>query len=163
MANVNNPRGLEPVQPLLGMHRYPKSTAAAIYPNDAVILLTSGKVGVATAGSIELLGAAMQYATATDEFILVADDPDQQYYIKDDGVGGTLARTDVAKNADLEVTGTGGATYLKSSHRLDTSGVTIAAAQLRILDFHPDDEVGKYVRCRVVINEHAHAKKTAGI
>jgi len=144
------------------MRRYPKSTAAAIYPGDAVILLTAGTVGVATAGSIELLGAAMQYATAADTQILVCDDPDQQYYIKDDGVGGTLARTDVAKNADLVVTA-GSATYLKSAHSLDTSGATIAAAQLRILNFHPDDEVGKYVRCRVVINEHAFAKKTAGI
>lgn len=162
MANPNNPRGFEPIQPLLGMHRYPKSTAAAIYPGDAVILPTTGKVAVATAGSVELLGVAMQYATAADTMILVADDPDQQYYIRDDGVGGTLARTNVGENADLVATA-GSATYLKSAQSLDTSGRTTATAQLRILDFHPDDEVGKYVRCRVVINEHAHAKKTAGI
>jgi hypothetical protein len=144
------------------MHRYPKSTAAAIYRGDLVVLPTAGKVAVAAAGGVEIVGVAAQYASAADTTVAVYNDPDQHYYIKDDGASATLARTDVGKNADIVAT-TGDTTFLHSKHVLDTDSATIATAQLRILDFHPDDEVGKYVRCRVVINEHAFAKKLTGI
>lgn len=162
MANPNNPRGFEPIQPILRMNRYTKTTAAAIFPGDAVSLPTSGKVAVTTAGNIEMVGVAAAYAAAADTDVLVMDSPDQQYYCRDDGVGGTLAVASIGGNLDHVATA-GDTTFFKSKHALDTSTITTAAAGFRVIGIHPDDEVGKYARFRVVINEHAWAKKTAGI
>ncbi len=162
MANTAAPFGFRLIQPLLGANWYVKGTNAAIYQGDLVKTATAGKAVVATAGDIELLGVAMGYAAATATSVLIADNPDQQYYIQDDGVGGTLAVTSINLNADVVATA-GNATFLASRHSLDTSNAQTTAANLRILGFHPDDTVGKYVRCRVVINEHSWAKKTAGI
>lgn len=161
MANTANPRGLEPVQPILRMRYYTKGTNAAIYPGDVVKMGTDGKVVVSTAGSVEQVGVAQAYASATATSVLVLDDPHQQYYVQDDGVGGTLAQTNVGNNADIVATA-GSTTYFRSKQSLDTSGVTSATANLRILGFHPDDTIGKYVRCRVLLNE-MHQTKTAGV
>lgn len=162
MANTDRPYGFEPAGRVLSMTMYPKGTATAIYPGDAVIVNSAGNVVVATAGSIELLGAAVGYQAATATEILVYDRPDQRYWIQDDGAAGTLAATNVGNNLDIVVT-TGNATYLRSRHEADTSTVQTTTAQLRILDKHPDDAWGKNVRLLVTINEHSTAKKTAGI
>lgn len=150
MANVNNPRGFEPVQPILRMHYYTKGTATAIYPGDACGLRPDGKVYVAVTGATTVAGVAAAYVTAAGTKVLLMDDPDQQYYIKDDGVGGTLAAADIGTGFNVVVTA-GNATFLKSAQALDTStkNAATAASVIRLLGFHPDDEVGKYVRCRV--------------
>ncbi len=150
MANINNPRGFSPVNAVLRMREYVKGTAAAIYPGDAVGLRPDGKVYVAVTGSTTIAGVAQAYATAAATRVLVADHPDQQWYIKDDGVGGTLAQADVGAGFNIVVTA-GNATFLKSAHAVDTStkNTATAASALRLLGFHPSDEVGKYVRCRV--------------
>lgn len=162
MANVRNRKGLELATPLMSSHWYPKSTAAALFPGDAVVMAATGKVGRAAAGGVEILGANLAYAAATATDVLVADDPDQQYYINDDGAGGTLAATDVGLNFDI-VVAAGNTTTLKSNMELDTNTGATTNGQLRLLDKHPDDDWADYVRCRVVINEHHYAKKIAGL
>ena len=164
MANVVNPRGFSPVNPIIRMREYVKSTAAAIYPGDMLSLATDGKVYIRATGNTTLVGVAMTYKTAasTDK-ILVADHPDQQYYIQDDGVGGTLAQTNVGNGFNIVMTA-GNATFLKSSQALDTStasGTTTATLQVKLLGFHPNDEVGKNVRCRVRVNPLANILERA--
>lgn len=154
MANTANPRGFEPVQPILRMRYYVKGTASKIYPGDAVVLRPDGKVYVAATGGTTLAGVAASYKTAAETSVLVMDDPDQQYYIQDDGVGGTLAQADIGAGFNIVVTA-GNATFLKSAQALDTStkNTATAANAAVLLGFHPSDEVGKYVRCRVVFNK----------
>jgi hypothetical protein len=162
MANTNAPFGAKPAEKIRAIHTYAKGTATALYPGEFVIMGADGKLVVATAGSTQIYGVALGYATATDTSVTIADDPEQEYYIQDDGVSGTLAATSVGINADLVATAAN-VTFLKAKHQLDTNGITSATANLRILGFHPSDEIGKYVRCRVVINEHAFGKTTTGV
>lgn len=162
MPNQRNPAGAVPIGPILQANVYPKATNAAIYPGDFVVMRAAGDVAVATAGNAELLGVALGYAAASAAEVLVADDPDQQYYLQDDGVGGTLAATHVGNNINLKAD-PGNSTYLRSRHAAAANSVTTAAAQLRILDKHPADDWGKYTRLRVVVNQHTFGKKTSGV
>ena len=162
MANTDNPHGATLAGYARRMTLYPKSTAAIIYAGDVVSFPAAGKVAATTAGNTEIVGVCAGYAVAADTEILVYDDPDQTYYIQDDGAGGTLAAADVGLNADIVATA-GNTTFLKSQMELDTSGKQTTTAQLRLLGKHPSDSWDKNVRCLVVINEHYSAKKTAGI
>jgi hypothetical protein len=133
------------------MREYVKGTAAKFYPGDAIVVRPDGKVYVAATAGATLAGVAVAYATAAATRALLYDDPQQQYYIQDDGVGGTLAQSDIGTGANIVVTA-GNATYLKSSQSLDTSTKNAATGTrvLTLLGFHPDDTVGKNVRCRVI-------------
>jgi hypothetical protein len=150
MANTANPRGFTPVQPIVRMREYVKTSNGTIYPGDALALRPDGKVYVAATSGTTFIGVAAAYATATQAKVLVYDDPTQQFYIQDDGVGGTLAQADIGAGFDVVVTA-GNATFLKSAQALDTStkNTATAARAVVLLGFHPSDEVGKYVRCRV--------------
>lgn len=163
MANINNPRGFSPVNPILRMRYYTKGTATAMYPGDIVSLATDGKVYLRASGNTTLAGVVVGYKTATDTSVLLYDHPDQQYYIRDDGVSGTLSQASIGNGFNIVMT-TGNATFLKSAQALDTntgSGTTSATLQVKLLGFHPDDTVGKYVRCRVRINPLAHIQERA--
>ena len=153
MANTANPRGFSPVQPILRMREYVKGTATKFFPGDAVVLRPDGKLYVAATAGTTLAGVAVGYSTAAATRALIYDDPNQQYYIQDDGVGGTLAQADIGAGMDIVVTA-GNTTFLKSAQAADTSTKNTAtgARALLLLGFHPDDTVGKYVRCRVVFN-----------
>lgn len=150
MANTANPRGFSPVQPILRMREYVKGTATKFYPGDALVLRPDGKVYLSATGGATVVGVAAKYVTAAATRALIYDDPQQQYYIQDDGVGGTLAQADIGTGMNIVVTA-GNATFLKSAQAADTSTKNAAtgARTLILLGFHPDDEVGKYVRCRV--------------
>ena len=163
MANTDEPRGAWPANRVLSMRNYSHGTAAALYPGDFVIMNSAGKVVVATAGSAELLGVSVGYVPAATTTALIYDDPDQEYWVQDDGAAATLAATNIGNNFDIVATA-GNATLLKSQHELDASDSSgTSAAQLRLLGYDPTDTIGKNVRCRVIINEHVHAKKTAGV
>lgn len=151
MANTANPRGFSPVQPILRMREYVKGTATKLFPGDAVKLRPDGKAYVAVTAGATLAGVAASYATAAATSVLLYDDPQQQYYIQDDGVGGTLAQADIGGGMNIVVTA-GNATFLKSAQAADTSTINTATGTrvLTLLGFHPDDTVGKYVRCRVI-------------
>lgn len=157
MANLDNPHGATIADRVRRLHTYLKGTNAAIYPGDFVKMGADGKVIVATAASEELLGVAQGYASASNTTVCVADHPDQLFYLQDDGASGTLAATAVGGNVDIVATA-GNTTLLKSLHEADTSSLTSATAQLRIVGKHPEDSWGDNVRVLVRINEHHHTK-----
>jgi hypothetical protein len=161
MANTANPRGFELIGSPLSLNYYIKTTSAAIYPGEAVVMASDGKVIRVAAGGLEAVGVAQSYAAAATTTVLVADSPLQEYYIQDDGVSGTLAVTSIGLNADIVATAAN-TTFLKAKMSLDTNTAVTSTFQLRILGFHPDDEVGKYIRCRVRFNEH-HQSDLVGI
>lgn len=158
--NTDEPRGFWPAGRVLSMRRYAKG-ATAIYAGDMVGLNSGGLALSVAAGNTQLLGAAMHYAAATASTILVCDDPDQTYWVQDDGTSATLAATDVNLNADHLAT-VGNSTLLKSQQELDTDTKATTAAGFRIIGKHFDDSYAKNIRVLVRINEHAHAKKLTG-
>jgi hypothetical protein len=159
---TNNPSGFKAIGPILSANEYSKRTNAAIYPGDMVHMdPVGGKIAVATAGSTNLVGVSLDYKAATATSVVVADDPDQNYYVQLKGTTAT-AQTDVGRNVDLLATA-GNATHFRSAQRAGSGAVTLATAQLRILALHPVDGATASGRVRVVINEHHYAKKTGGV
>jgi hypothetical protein len=160
MANVDNPHGATLAGCLLRAREYVKGTNAAIYPGDFVQMGADGKVVVHTAGNVQLLGISLGYYAAAATSVIVADHQSQEYYIQDDGAGGTLAATDVGSNIDVLATA-GNSTLLKSQQEADTNTVTSVAASLRIKGKHPADSWADNVRILVQIAEHHFSKEAA--
>ena len=159
MANTQNPRGFSPVQPILRMRYYAKTSAQIMYPGDALVMRPTGLAHVSATAGTTFIGVAAAYAATASTTVLVYDDPNQQFYIQDDGDSATLAAADRGAGMDITVTA-GTATWLKSKQALDTStkNTATAARACLLLGFHPDDTVGKYVRCRVVFNKAKFAQ-----
>lgn len=161
VAIKNEPKGFIPWGRILSTHEYNGGTAAAIHPGDAVSMRADGVIIVATAGSTQLIGVAVSRKSATYTTVLVYDDPDQQYLVQDDGSGVTvLVSTHLGLNADLVATAAN-TTHMKSKHQLDRDTIASTAAQLRLLGIV--SVTGANSLCRVVINEHAWAKKFLGV
>lgn len=161
-ANTDEPRGAWPAGRVLGMHTYAKGVTA-IYPGDFVALNSGGLAFTGAAGNTHLIGVAVDYQAASGTSVLVYDDPDQEYWLQDDGAAATLAATNVGNNFDVVAT-VGNVTMLKSQAELDASDTAgVATAQLRLIGKHADDSWGKNIRVRVFINEHAFAKKLTGV
>lgn len=103
-------------------------------------------------------------AASSERIVYVADDPDQEFAIVDDGAN-LLAITDVGNNANLTV-GTVNATTEVDSTSLDTSTpATDATFQLKILGLldEPGNEVALYATWRVKINNHIDANIVTGV
>lgn len=184
MANTNAPSGLRPVRHRNGAPyngaatRYyvPSSDGTALYLGDPVVLAGSADangvatVTKATAGSgAYMLGPVVSVepetrdsltyrAASTARYVWVADNPDLVFEVQEDGVGGALAATNVAQNADW-VDGTGSTTTGLSGVQLDSStAATTNTLQLRILGFvqREGNEVGSAnAKMLVAINLHS--------
>lgn len=163
------------------LYYLPASDSNVIKPGDPVILAGSAdadgvpSVTIATAaGGNYILGPVIAVdpvlgagangrdsttyrAASTERYVWVADDPNTEFLIQEDAVGGALAAADVGLNADL-VSGTGTTIYGQSGWQLDTSTkATTNTLQLKILGFarKVDNEIGANAKVRVKINLHA--------
>jgi hypothetical protein len=154
----DEPRGFIPFGRVISTHEY-EATAAVIMAGDMVALSPTGKVIVAVSGSTQLVGVAVARKATNVTTVLVYDAPDQQYTVQDDASGLTvLVTTHIGQNADILATASQ-TTLQKSQHELkrsDAYGST--ASNLRILGLVSVTGANSLVR--VVINEHAWAKKT---
>ena len=190
MANVNAPFGLKPVSSAFsgpyneGAQQYAAEAAdsAVIRYGDPVTLTGAATaegvpiVALATAGGttnfitgiavgFRPLGATewLGYRPASVAYeVLVADNPDAEFFIMEDSVGGAVAVASVGLNAQL-VYGT--ATGNISAAMLDSStAATTATHQLRILGLAQivNNEQGNYAIWRVRLNMHTHAPAIAG-
>lgn len=181
MANGNAPMGLIPRRLRNGetangaLNRYyvPASDATALFIGDPVILSgdadAQGVPGVvrATAGSAgritgvvvgfdpdPLIVAAGYRAASTAAYVLVDDNPQTEFEIQEDSVGGALTAASVGLNADLIAAA--GNTYTRTSgFMLDSStAATTATLQVRIVGFmqRADNELGANAKVLVRIN-----------
>lgn len=181
MPNGNAPWGLIPRRQRSGetengsLNEYYVDPAygTAVFMGDPVILSGSGSpegvpgVVVATAGATNRITGvvvgfrpapgivAQGYLTAsTGGYVLVSDNPDTEYEIQEDSVGGSLAVTQIGLNADLVAAA--GNTFLKrSGWMLDSSTAgTGATLQVRIVGFEQraDNEIGQYGKWLVRLN-----------
>ena len=197
MANDNFPRGLFPINFNLNQaHYYRVDTATDIFLNQPVTIPAAGfVVGAATAGAsgLVLLGVAVGFAgtlkrgLATndpfldvsdlapptpssdtgDRYVLVADDPNQEFMVQEDTGGTALALADIGAAADVIYRGAGGVvdgnvdTGL-SSLELDASTVAAGTAgSWTILRLHDvvnsdgtENAVGDYAKWIVRITHH---------
>lgn len=158
--------------------------ATAVFMGDPVILSGSGDpqgvpgVVVATQGATNRITGvvvgfrpapgivANGYLTAsTGGYVLVSDNPDTEYEIQEDSVGGALAVTSIGLNADL--ISAAGNTYLKrSGWMLDSSTAGVGATlQVRIVGFEQraDNEIGQYGKWLVRLNLPTEAGIASGV
>lgn len=103
-------------------------------------------------------------AASTARIAIVADDPNQEFDIVDDGVGSGLAATDVGLNANLTI---GTATQAQGdTTSLDTTTpATDATYQLKILGLAPEagNTFAPYAKWRVKINNHCLGNIVVGV
>lgn len=178
MANANAAFGLRPVRirggaPYAGAcneYYVPAGDSVALGIGDPVIIAGSADAdGVATvtratAATGRITGVVVGFRpsptivangyrlASTAEYVLVADDPEIEYEIQEDSVGGALAATSVGLNASL-VAGT--IANKKSGFQLDSSTAAVTdALQVRILGFQQraDNEIGANAKVLVRIN-----------
>lgn len=153
MSNSNVPQGLIPHGKIYRARSY--VAGGTVYVGDAVALDSAGKVVAASAGATPLLGSALSYAT-TGQTISVADSPHQLYRIKASSteIG---AQTDINMNYNIVATG-GSTTYKISRMALDSSSDGLSDTNMPVkllgIDPRPDNALGAYVDCVVVINNH---------
>lgn len=192
MANGNAPWGLIPRRQRSGetengaLNEYyvDPGYATALFVGDPVILSGSGSpegvpgVVLATAGATNRITGvvvgfrpdpgivALGYrAASTAGYVLVADNPDTEYEIQEDSVGGALAVTAIGQNADL-VAAAGNTYVRRSGWMLDSSTAgTGATLQVRIVGFEQraDNEIGQYGKWLVRINLPTEAGIASGV
>lgn len=190
MANTDTPFGLRPVRMAGGapyngavnMYYVASTDATALFIGDPVVKDGSSDTdGVASVirasaggpftgvvqgfvpdGTIDQTGYR---AASTAAYVLVADDPNLEFEIQEDSVGGALAAADIGLNASVIVAA--GSTYtLRSGVELDTSTkATTAGLELKILGIspRPGNAVGTNAKVRVRINDHTEAHASAGL
>ena len=194
MPNDDVVRGLIPLNRNMNYaHYYRASTGADIFIGDSVIITAAGLVGVSSAATIgveNLIGVAIGFAgpnkaslatddpfldasdlttlaaglPAGDRFILVADDPNQEFYVQEDtgGTALTLAEAGAAINIVYRSTTSGNETSGFSRSEIDASAVvTTTAAQLQILRLYDgmnadgtNNAVGDYAKWVVKFVTH---------
>lgn len=181
MANANSASGLVPRRyrngsPWMGVCRtyfVPATDGTAIYPGDPVIIAGDGDtngvptvtratdgarftgvmIGLRPGGNNTLIPPKYRAASVA-EYILVADDPDLLYEVQEDGVGGTLAATNIGNNANL-ITAAGNAFTGTSGVMLDSStAATTNTLQVRIVELvhRPDNVIGANAKWLVANN-----------
>lgn len=122
MANLSRKRGFEPKGSPLRTNPY--IAGAAIYPGDMVMGPASdGQVDPSAGGASELLlGAALTYASAAGETVIISDHP-SQLYITQMASGETEATTQVGDYCEVKATA-GDSTYKVSRQEVDTVAET---------------------------------------
>lgn len=189
MANVNSPRGFEPVMmsngnPYTGQCRryYKDSTAnTVIAVGDPVIRVVSSSdpeggpeivratTGAAITGVVVGIQqdisnlAKTNYLAATDSgYVFVADDPDTIFEVQEGGSGTALAITDIGKHIDSVTALDGDTTLGRSKYQID-NGAKATDNTWIIVGLSPkaDNAVGTYAKWLVKANLHTEVNASA--
>ena len=194
MANKDAPFGFRPAKMLGGAPFNNGQTSYGIasgyntniFTGDAVELHTDGTVTVGAAGATNLIGVFngcfctvstgeptySKYwpadTVASDAVAFVIDDPNVIFVAQEDSTNiGASWPANRGSNADLVSTHAGSVKTGRSGMELDSSSITAATAQFRIIDLDTDEynnesssANGNYL---VRINEGLHYANTAGI
>ena len=156
MANPNNAFGFEVLQTEGKENRvrkYAKTAGTALYPGDAVKLVSAGTVSIAAAGD-QIVGVCSEYRAAADTEVNVYDDPHMEFFAQ---CSADFAAADVGQNANI-VANAADTTLKQSNHTIDSASFgTESAKQFKILGLLAKGEnaVGSYAMVRVMPNNHA--------
>ena len=194
MANKDAPFGFRPAKMLGGApfnngqtsYGIASGFSSNIFTGDAVELHTDGTLTVAAAGATNIIGVfngcfytdtngKPTYSkhwpastVASDAVGFVLDDPNIVFEVQEDSTNiGASWPANRGSNADLVSTHAGSTKTGRSGMELDSSSITAATAQFRIVDVVSDEynsetssANGNYL---VRINEGLHYANTAGI
>lgn len=190
MANKDSPRGLTPVRHIDGstwngqLERVNVAAdyGTALFVGDAVTSTGSSSTGGVpqvqqTAAGGAIRGVIKDFEppnkdnltrrhlpASTGGNALIVSDPTVVFHIQEDSDGGALAATDAGSNCDL-VVGSGSTSTGQSAMEIDSSEVTTATAQLRLLGLAQlpgaENAIGNNATWEVLINEH-ELKSTTG-
>jgi hypothetical protein len=196
MANKDAPFGFIPVRMLGGAYfsggqdEYDIATTynTNIFSGDVVELHTDGTITIGAAGQTNLIGifngcfytdsdGKPNYSkywpastTSTDAKAFVITDPNVVFEAQEDSteIGSTATHpAQVGSNADFVSTHAGTTAAGRSKQELDSSTITNAAANLRIIgkSTDPDNSDATTANCNwyVRFNEHLHYDNVAGI
>jgi len=196
MANKDAPFGFIPVRMLGGAYfsggqdEYDIATtySSNIFSGDVVELHTDGTITIGAAGQTNLIGifngcfytdstgkpTYSRYwpasTTSSDAKAFVITDPNVVFEAQEDNteIGSTATHpAQVGSNADFVSTHAGTTAAGRSKQELDSSTITNAAANLRIIgkSTDPDNSDATTANCNwyVRFNEHLHYDNVAGI
>jgi hypothetical protein len=148
---------------------YPSVTKATYTANNQWLGVVVGVLAVTDETKTSTPLTVPYRAASTAAYVLVADDPDQEFIIGEDGAGAVLVVGDVG-NLGIAVAGTANTTYGRSGALLDSSSFPsgTATGQLKLLGKvnRPDSELGSGTTStamwRVKINGAMHELVTPG-
>lgn len=187
MANVNAPRGFTPININWSRcHLYYKSAAVALGVGDPVIRATNSAdplgysaVTRATTGSAVtgvVVGIMMDptsngngnprltpyLASGDSGYVLVADDPEQEFLVQDNGGATGIAITAMGKHINSVTALNCDTTTGRSKYQIDTEAQSAANTWLLCrLDQKPDNVVGAYARWIVKASLHTESNASA--
>ncbi len=154
MANTHTIRGFEPWGNCTRANEY--TAGGTIYKGDLVKMDNTGRVVVIAAGTVAVVGAALNYATSGNP-VLIADDPAQLFIGQSDDATEPAALTACNLNYNV-VVGTASTLYRRSAMEIDgNTGVTDSNLPIKVLRLLPavDNAYGAYARVVCMINNHA--------
>jgi len=179
MANSNAATGLTPRcyrngAPWNGVARayyVPVGNTTALYVGDPVIIAGDGDAFgtptcvIATATTGRITGVVVGFRpsapfplpylpASTAGYVLVADDPDLLFEVQEDGVGGSLAATNIGNNISL-IAGAGSTSTGNSGWMIDSStAATTNTLQMRIVELQHrvDNVIGTTAKWLCAIN-----------
>lgn len=188
MANLNAPRGFEPIRhsdgkPYTGQcNRYYKdATAGIIGVGDPVIRVVSSSdpeggpeivratTGAAITGVVVgiepvrgNLGQVGYLAAADVGYVLVADDPTLLFEVQEGGSGTALAITDIGKHIDSVTALNADTTIGRSKYQIDNNAKATGDTWI-IVQLSPkaDNAVGTYAKWLVRANLHTEVNASA--
>lgn len=97
-------------------------------------------------------------------YALIADHPDQEFLMQEDGDTTPIAAASIGLNANCIGTGGNTTTGVATSEIDSTTVNTTATLAVKILSSHPDDTIGSaYCRFIVKINAHHNASNVVGV
>lgn len=189
MPNVNAPFGLKPIRSAFSGPYNDGAQPYAALAADSVVIRYGDPVTLTGAGTVDglpvvalatvggttsitgvavgfrPLGATewLGYRPASVAYeVLVEDNPNAEFLIQEDSVGGAVAVASIGLNAQI-IYGT--ATGNTSAAMLDSSTAAVTAThQLRIMGLSQivNNEQGNFAIWRVRLNMHTHTPATAG-
>ena len=186
MANVDRPRGLEPVGPILSAREYKCVSAYAqdLFIGDPVIAIATGRdIQIAVPGSTNiLLGAIIAIYDENkvplaywdsghvgEGYIVVADDPDQIFVCQGDGDSSYLDESDCNGNVAL-ISGGGSTVTNRSTWELDDSATAGTAPTEQIRLIRPQDRPDNTIAiancdwlCRINYHQRLQGAVGAGV
>ena len=143
MANVDNPNGFRAVKSLSGSFiptfEYYTKTALALQPGDAVVLLSTGLVDIATAASASIFGVCQSKVTAetsVSKKVLVV--PASRDLVFEGQCSGTFTPGNVGEAVDIE-----GATGVME---VNENAQSVGVVQLLGLSKAPNNAAGANAR-----------------
>lgn len=102
---------------------------------------------------------------STRQYVHVACDPNQEFWVQEDSVGGAIASSDAGKNVDF-IVGSGDTYNGMSGMEIDSNTVgTTDTLPIKLIrpDFSSDNAIGTNCKWIVKINNHCYGNVTDGI